>query len=129
MEEFELFSRGKSKKDNVWIYGDSVHWWGKQKTKPDICIYNNIGRFDVIQKTIGDFIGLRDKNNKPIFEDDVVLYDGKEKALVVYQPSEYVLIFKSHEYPQRGLLTRDNQNKIEIIGNVIDNPELLEEIK
>lgn len=126
---YDLFSRGKSKKDKIWIYGDLINWWGEQKTKPNICIYNNMGRFEVIPSTAGDFIGLRDKNKQAIFEGDIVIYNGKEKALVTYQPSEYVLIFKSHEYPQCGLLIRDNQNKIEIIGNVVDNPELLEEIK
>lgn len=115
----EILFRGKRKDNGEWIYGDLVHWWGRHNTKPDIQIYNNIQRFNVIPETVGQYTGLTDKNGKKIFEGDVVIWCGI-KGIVVWE---------GHKFYIKSNLLWDfsDDDCIEIIGNIHDNPELLKE--
>ena len=87
---------------------------------------------EIIPETLCQFTGLYDKNRKRIWENDVVwlVCDGKEHIYqIVWDNSE--LDFKAtngeenygthYEY----LLCCD---EIEVIGNIFDNPELLQEV-
>lgn len=82
-------------------------------------------------ETICQFTGLCDKNGKKIWESDVVwlVYDGKEHIYqIVWDNSE--LDFKATNGEENYgsnfeyLLCCD---EIEVIGNIFDNPELLQE--
>lgn len=90
------------------------------------------GRMELVDsKTLCQFTGLTDKNGKRIWENDVVwlVCDGEEHIYqIIWDNSE--LDFKAangeenygtnYEY----LLCCD---EIEVIGNIFDNPELLQE--
>lgn len=64
-------------------------------------------------ETVGQHIGLTDKNKKKIFEGDVVVWCGI-KGIVVR---------KGHKFYIKSNLLDDDC--IEVIGNIRDNPELL----
>lgn len=105
---------------------------------------------EVIPETVGQFTGLTDKNGKKIFEGDIVKtqpfsdkpYSSKAKYKKHIGVVEYrIRHFKNHFYGQDyearwtvtiidyGKFTCYNWNeffKCEIIGNIHDNPELLE---
>ena len=121
----EILFRGKRTDGGEWVYGyiyqDGLIGCNIFQTNPHLAAYI------VDPSTIGQYTGLTDKNGKKIFEGDIVLRHDK-KAEVRYQPSEFVLVFPDNPYPQCGLLTTSylNENK-EVIGNIHDNPEILEE--
>ena len=82
--------------------------------------------------TLGQSTGLFDKNGKEIFEGDILDYRGR-KALVRWHGSYASFIYRFVDELQ-------NRNtewkplylaymKCEIIGNIYENPELLEDIK
>lgn len=126
----EIIFRAKRKDNGEWIYGDLVHWWGRHNTKPDIQIYNNVQRFNVIPETVGQFTGLTDKNGKRIFEGDIVewiirwehnINGVKGIDNVIYKNNHFEL---EHEPPFLDLYGGEGFIA-EVIGNIHENPELL----
>ena len=147
----EILFRGKRVDNDEWIYGDLVHWWGKHNTKPDIQIYNNVQRFNVIPETVGEYTGLTDKNGKKIFEGDIVRMNGNPLDLAVIRFGEFACVdIELEEKTDRvhgwyfkpietdGLSRCEpycwefqlnemwiKQTEPEVIGNIHDNPELM----
>jgi len=69
-----------------------------------------------------EFIGLEDKNDVDIYEDDILLTEEAGwKGRVVYQRARFILI-DNHG----GFSVEPNWGKCEVIGNIWDDPGLLE---
>lgn len=77
--------------------------------------------------TICQCTGLKDKNNKLIWENDIVKTQYG-KAVVVWDKSEWRIKWIDDLIWRRDLhyWANDNSWRIEVIGNKFDNPELLE---
>lgn len=91
---------------------------------------------EVIPETIGQYTALNDKNRTEIYDGDIVAINFKRatqrgKAVIKYENK-----YASFILTQTGEIAHENNNlgdyqmeNFEVIGNIYDNPELLEESK
>ena len=127
--------RGKLINSGKWSEGNLIIRKGNNAeimacTSPDATPIGTYGRINV--NTIGQYPGLKDKNGKEIYERDIVKFRFKKDrpecpdliGFIEYQ-SQYCA-FKIVSSPEIGAFRIDDEAIIEVIGNVWDNPELLE---
>lgn len=142
----ENLYRAKRKDDGKWIEGYFYKIWDKA-----FILWGMTGDTpnmeEVIPESIGQFTGLIDKNGKKIFEEDIcrVVYldrrcdsNGKhyevENSLieeVVLEKGSYCFKTTIEDIPFYRPIGFDIYGKqkikyFEVIGNIYDNPELLE---
>ncbi len=114
--------------ESDWVYG------GVFQGKGDFSIiytYKPIEKCVVYSDTVGQYTGLTDKNGKKIFEGDIVrgtITSAWKKDLIcceiIYKNDCFLAIEKNSYglWEHKVRFAKD----IEVIGNIHDNPELLE---
>jgi uncharacterized phage protein (TIGR01671 family) len=126
----EILFRGKSLIDNEWVIGAGVYksegyTWiiTDDATKTE---NRGTGSDAIIPETVGQFTGLTDKNGKKIFEGDIIYRDwfGGLTYQVVYDDL-YASFFGETTKGDFTTFNGDGGSFV-IIGNIHDNPELLE---
>ena len=133
----EILFRGKhihAMDSNEHLNGTWVH--GYLSDKDYIYDKSLEGEFLIDENTICQYTGLTDKNGKKIFEGDVM----KDSAGVCGEVKFglYTAGFSIQdtnqgfyiEFPEESLYRKELgywENKVIVIGNIYDNPELLEE--
>ena len=143
----EILFRGKRVGNGNWIEGYFVLLAINEGLKYALSTGTEEGRFilfEVIPATVGQFPGLCDKNGNKIFEGDIihikcgyglsafvgngiVFFDEKRLQFRVksVKPSSFDSE-KGNVYDECDFTVIDSY---EVIGNIYDNPELLEDMK
>lgn len=119
----EILFRGKRIDNGEWVNGDLIRSEGRTYCG---IFAETLGEID--PDTVGQYTGLQDKNGKRIFEGDIVKY-GCDLMVVVWQEdaARFALKFSADgTYSQS--ISRSNVY-LEIIGNIHDNPDLIEGAK
>lgn len=85
---------------------------------------SELSSFELMQ-----YVGLKDKNRKGIYEGDIIVWNNKYKSIVSYKNGSFV---KSYRNGNIYLLYDSNiEDEIlidyEVIGNTYENPDLLED--
>lgn len=133
----QIFFRGRTKEGRM-VYGDLITLKQNGEESKEVC---GIRENDLLRTvhicdrgTVGQYTGLTDKNGKKIFEGDIVM-------------SEYFLLSNPNQKKRYGIVEygefncsccngvfgwhfgeediREHEGYV-VIGNIYDNPELLE---
>ena len=97
---------------------DDFSWWASSRNGPGC----NISKIGLMQ-----FTGLHDKNGVEIYEGDIVQYGCKSNHSIRYDVAYCdwrMYDLKIHTYLRLG---EHSYNELEVIGNIYENPELLED--
>ena len=97
-------------------------------------LFSNVTMFEVIPETVGEYTNLTDKNGKKVFEGDIVTtkFNERNKPYATIYDEELAAFIGRDKNNLTTLGCIDNSlieidnSLIEIIGNIHDNPELLE---
>ena len=140
----EILFRGKRLQGSDWVEGyffksdinKRVRESGKATMifTPDCDTFITVpecnNSFMVVSDTVGQYTGLKDKNGKRIFEGDIAkVLQGKDKdiAYVGFENGAFMLYPKTGNIYERTLWEYwYNDWDVEVVGNITDNPELLE---
>ena len=140
----EILFRGKRSDNGNWIQGSLFVRIGEPYIIP-LAIITSKAKVD--HETVGQFTGLTDKNGKRIFEGDILQYSIEEDQAVFvgavkfgeFNPDGGALLntnvgFYVELVDQEGKRTYMRKDigfwvkfrGVEVIGNIHDNPEMME---
>lgn len=136
----EILFKAKRVDNGEWVEGyylrDQYHIGGKdiifyRKDSDRFTVYTNI--IDI--ETLCQFTGLYDKNGNKIWENDIC--DRKEKypEVVKMTNGDWTLDYSyaigrdyGNSYCNLGFYVNERKC-VEVIGNIFDNPELLQKVR
>ena len=122
----EILFRGKHTNTDEWIHGSLVLSGKNTLIYPN----NGYGLQFVVPETVGQYTGMRDKNGVRIFEGDIVtglfLFGMQIKSVVAFKEGAFGLEWNRGNVEEFSAFTSICNVVFEVIGNVHDNPELLE---
>lgn len=114
----EILFRGKRIETGEWVYGNPFVSNTDART---YILYGSrrvtIG-WEVDPSTFGQYTGMIDNNGNRIFEGDILSIWNDRNDVVVFEDGAFIM--EDTEIPMRFAI------KFDVIGNVHDNPELLE---
>lgn len=139
----EILFRGKRVDNGEWvegIYYKQTKDYGDPSVQHYIIVSTEVLYFDqaleyyeVIPETVGQYTGLKDKDGRKIFEGDVAQYVG------IFKKDFYEITFNNGSFCTRDIICQEDYgtsfddsefgmdgDMLEVIGNIHDNPELLE---
>lgn len=124
----EIKFRAKRQDRDEWVYGDLTHV--QKICKPEEVERTGkrsmpavrVGNYDVDEKTIGQYTGLKDRNGREIYEGDVLRFDNYT-IKVEWLNGGFCDCHSNINISLRYF----SLNHYEVIGNIHDNPELLTE--
>ena len=125
------------KEENEMIIVDTMNWFDDEfeSIGDGITFLRGADKIELMQST-----GLKDKNGQEIFEGDIVKRDGIKRPEVVrfgewidvdtlgFEEQYIGFYFESEHEGQKRLYSVESQfnNLSKVIGNIYENPELLE---
>ena len=116
----EIKFRAWDKLNKEMFNVESINFQERRVYKDDVT-YCNFYNIELMQYT-----ELKDKNNKEIYEGDIVIHHGKMHN-IIFNTEEAIFVLKDDEFELEIPFTNNNNKRMEIVGNIYENSELLGE--
>ena len=136
----EILFRGKTK-SGMWVYGyymltlirgEKAHVIAPLTSHMDVTLDKE--QYIIDPETVGQYTGMTDRNGKKIFEGDICLGVLKTRFEVYWDKERTAFMAREkHDVPYGRDIDyyasySDGKIGAEVIGNIYDNPELLNEV-
>lgn len=127
--------KGKRKDNGEWVYGNLIKRkiWSSEfyVIRVEDNGFDSYVEYEVIPETVVRCTELKDKNGKYIFEGDIIITNKFNKPgiryTIVYDKEIATFIGEYKKGCVKHFTTFEgDSNCFEVIGNIHDNPELLE---
>ena len=129
----EILFKAKRIDNGEWVEGDLVHSIYKIN---DSCVGkygSDVGMYQVDERTICQYTGLTDKNGNKIWENDLIeVKKGKSHFISQIEWDDWCkgFMFQDTKTTACGMDALSGSGcyhfDYEVIGNIFDNPELVE---
>lgn len=109
-----------------WVVGYIIRYGhtGKEKYYIVPSYASDLYAIEIDTSTICQCTGLKDKNGKLIWENDIVkINNSKVNVLITFRDFEIICTIPSEKYYKHRL---EYDTEYEVIGNIFDNAGLLE---
>ena len=134
----EILFRAKRIDNGEWIEGDLVH---APDGRTAVSTYDDL--VETVPETVCQYTGLTDKHGRKIFEGDIITYqhdnddcpfpnkDTKRRVGRVYFQEFRSCFAVAEGRNGSDMINQDlfkyvqNGNRVQVIGNIFDNPELI----
>lgn len=128
----EILFRGKRKDNGEWVYGFLCKTYSHIPPRTrDAIMHENLPPLpayscaEINIATVGQYTGLIDKNGTRIFEGDILKCSYGTTCVVEWDKEN--ARFLGFNIGKKGYISYvGREPKSEVIGNIHDNPELLE---
>ena len=132
----EILFKGKSFEDRQWVDGTYVEF----KKGFAYIMKNFTDVVKVIPETVGQFAGMTDKNKTKIFEGDIIKFGINQRLMYVHWNEETLTweltdvgvstcevnhLLNTFDLGEIQVETAYGEMFSEVVGNIHDNPELL----
>ncbi len=124
----EILFRGRTLIETKWVVGDLsrvVHDDGRCYVFPADG-YDSPDFYEVDPETVGEYTGLTDDNGAKIFEGDLIEYDSKTFEMKYIDGFATFDLRSVDNMSLAPRITTNTVHRMRVIGNIHDNPELLE---
>lgn len=134
----EIKFRSKRKDNDRWVYGSLLRDGdGKnyivdalygECTACSVCGKQEMDIYEVDPKTVGQYTGLKDKNDIEMYEGDIIsAYNGRIKGPVIFDKRGLAFGVPNgpneiYQFSMNFLESKD----IKVIGNIYENQEILD---
>ena len=128
----DILFRGKRLDNGEWVYGFYCHVPRGRLDRDEHLIQTvkKSGKMGMLHcvdpSTVGQYTGLMDKNGKRIWEGNVITVD-REVGCFEIKFNENTAMFVMDGDAIRASFNIFGTDEVEVMGNIHDNPELLEE--
>ena len=135
-----ILFRGKRKDNGKWVYGFYALFASNKGLKHGIYTGAENGcviPYEVIPETVGQFTGRCDENYNKIFEGDILEVSYDDGTAYTTEVCAYggtlCVDVEGEDYDFTAIdfavdIWKNNCCKCKVIGNIYENPELLEEL-
>lgn len=129
--------RGKLKNDKEWVCGSLIIYPdGEHNILTEIAKKSyRLKDWNVDPNTIGQFIGILDRNGKEIYEGDIITVRGDYPRVVLWDKVSWAIMpcecYNDKTFWVMNLQHPGNDwweefaDEIEVVGNMYDNPEMI----
>lgn len=137
----EILFRGKSIRNSEWVqgcgfifrlYGAKILYEGDDLfIDEEGTVYPYYENEDVVYKTVGQYIGMDDRNGAKIFDGDILKVSDSEEThigVVTYSYASWCIENETGRLSICDILKMNDKGApflFEVLGNIHDNPELL----